>query len=347
LALLSPSTAPRALCMDGSPGGYYLAANSSSRSWILELEGGGECASKDNCDQRVASALGSSDYFSKDTTFGFLLQDDATANPHLGTWNRVFLPYCSQDLWMGQRTVASADTFGYYFAGHHILEAVLDALDAVGLGTAYEIILTGESAGGIGVWPHLDWLAARYPSALVTGAPIAGFYAFAYPYTGPGHTSSSLADFREDAWPGHYELWNASVDTSCAAAIDPWRCMLSNYSFPYVKTRAFIIEAQTDKVQLEAHDWVPSSQDPDWSDPVLDYFWEWSVNMSQGLASSLAEDNPNGVFSPACLIHTDSWHTTLINGINYLTAFDQWYFAGNQTKLSDACGILCNPTCPH
>jgi len=47
-----------------------------------------------------------------------------------------------------------------------------------GLTAATDIVLTGESAGGIGVWPNLDWLAARYPKARVIGAPIAGFYFF-------------------------------------------------------------------------------------------------------------------------------------------------------------------------
>lgn len=251
LTLLSRADSPNARCMDGSPGGYYLAANSSSASWVIELEGGGECASKVNCDGRKGSALISSKYFPKDHSPSFLLAD-SDANPRLRTFNRVFVPYCSQDLWTGQRTSASDETFGYYFAGRHVLAGVLDALDASsGLGGAKEIVLTGESAGGIGVWPNLDALAERYPKARVVGAPIAGFYAFAYPYTGPGHTSSRLADFREEAWPGHVALWDAALDTSCAAALGPsraYRCMLSNYSYPHVSSHVFITEAQTDKV---------------------------------------------------------------------------------------------------
>jgi len=36
---------------------------------------------------------------------------------------------CSQDLWTGTVAQASAATFGYFFSGHLLLEAVLDALD--------------------------------------------------------------------------------------------------------------------------------------------------------------------------------------------------------------------------
>ena len=107
------------------------------------------------------------------------------------------------------------------------------------------------------------------------------------------------------------------------AAIEPWRCLLSNNSFPYISSPAFIIEAQTDSVQLSAHDWVPYHQDPNWTAPVLDYMQEFANNMSAGLSASMAPDHPNGVFSPACFIHTDSWHTTLIHGYTYLSAFNR------------------------
>jgi hypothetical protein len=136
---------------------------------------------------------------------------------------------------------------------------VLGVLDQQGLKNAAEIVLSGDSAGGIGTWPHLDWLQQRYPGARVVGVPIAAFHFFAVPYTGPGHTSSNLADFRESAWAGHVALWDSFVNTACAAAIEPWRCMLANYSFPYVKSSVFVVESLTDKV-TEAQDWVP-----DWS----------------------------------------------------------------------------------
>ena len=161
----------------------------------------------------------------------------------------------------------------------------------------------GQSAGGIGVWYHLDWLSNKYPAARVVGAPIAGFYFpvrskrvhteslreserqaekkqhthtrthahtssnptilptspplslslshQAYPYTGINHTSSGLADFRPQAWPSHYKLWNSTVDEDCyrAHVTQPWLCMLSNVSFDFVSTPTFITEAQTDQVR--------------------------------------------------------------------------------------------------
>ena len=190
----------RAKCMDGSPAAYYLAANTSSTSWVIHLEGGGECASKTNCDARKGSALSSSKYFAASVKMNFLNQD-TSYNPVLRQFNRVFLPYCSQDLWSGQRTAATNETFGYYFSGHLIVEAVLDELAKNhGLEHATEIVVTGvsplslkrahsqrperaltfpnlqDSAGGIGTWINVDYVASRFPSARVVAAPIAGFY---------------------------------------------------------------------------------------------------------------------------------------------------------------------------
>ena len=168
---------------------------------------------------------------------------------------------------------------------------------------AEEIIFTGESAGGIGVFPNVDFLADAYPRARVIAAPIAGFY-FAYPYTGPGHTSSGLADFRKSAWPSHYSLWQSFVDVTCSKHLqEPAYCILANYSLPFVESEAFIVESQTDKVVLLYHDWIPTDQDPNWSEPVKEYFTEWQHNMSIALQSSSSDSSKNGVFSPACFAY--------------------------------------------
>ena len=51
---------------------------------------------------------------------------------------------------------------GVYFAGHHILRGILDTLDVRGLAKASEIVLTGNSAGGMGTFIHADWVFSRY-----------------------------------------------------------------------------------------------------------------------------------------------------------------------------------------
>ena len=42
----------------------------------------------------------------------------------------------------------------------------------------------------------------------------------------------------------------------------PWRCLVANYSFPFIKTRIFITEALTDRVVTRLHSAIPGKAPP-------------------------------------------------------------------------------------
>merc|ERR1712166_1024588 len=52
-------TDTNALCLDGSPGMFYLKKGSSNANWLLVFEGGGWCYSKNDCSARAFGPLGS------------------------------------------------------------------------------------------------------------------------------------------------------------------------------------------------------------------------------------------------------------------------------------------------
>ena len=89
---------------------------------------------------------------------------------------------------------------------------------------------------------------------------------------------------------------------------------------PPRSSHAFVTEAQTDMVVLLYHDWVPEAyiREP----PELAYVTQWAANMSVAL-EPVIYDGPtgqNGVFNPACFIHTGFTHSKpLIQGIDYKT----------------------------
>ena len=303
LTLLPQGTLGR--CLDGTPSGFYHLPSPASTRWTLTLFGGGECSDAPSCTSKLSSSLGSSKYFAPAVDFdaGAHFADASPAtNPGFAAWHHVQLPYCSQDLHMGTRTAASAETFGLYFSGHHVLNATLTALDALGLASATDILLTGDSAGGIGVWPHLDYLAARYPAARVSGAPLAGFYFYSFPYLGPNHTQSYLASFSPEGVEALHALYQPFLNADCAAAYaargaSPAPCMLANYSRPFVRAPVFVVEAQTDQVQLLDHDDVPAAwvHQPE----ELAYIAQWAANMSVALEAVLDPANSkDGAFSP-------------------------------------------------
>lgn len=381
LALLAPShaagsyarnltsliNAPDARCMDGTTPGYYLHAGTGAGrdKWIIMLQGGGECVRSDSCQQKAKSSLGSSKYFPAQYDFfseaaTHFVDADCKGNPDLCDYNLVFVPYCSQDLWSGTKTEATAATYGFYFSGHLIFSAVLDALDdaidgtAPSLKNATSIVLSGESAGGFGVYNNIDWLASRYEQARVVGAPIAGYEFYAWPYTGPGHTSSSLADFRAAAMESgaYVDLWGAKLPSKCVAAhpSDRGACQLPCFSYSYIEAPLFIVEAQSDSVVLMYHDWLPQldSSSLPLSPAIEAYMAQFAANQSTCLAGAMAAGSKDGVFNPACFIHTGFKKEFEISGMNYLTAFASW-LGGNAVKLADNCAegtVLCNPSCP-
>lgn len=109
--------------------------------------------------------------------FSFYQNPSCTDNPDLCQWNAVFIPYCTQDLHSGMRSSPSSDSWGLYFTGRYVFDAVVNALLAShNFANATDVIVAGDSAGGIGTWLHVDRLAAKLPHARVVAAPVAGFY---------------------------------------------------------------------------------------------------------------------------------------------------------------------------
>ena len=201
--VLTKLTNSQARCLDGTLSGYYLEKAQmfeESSKWVLYLQGGGECDNQEDCYSKLDSDLGSSKYFKAnytDSSSWYWASSYCPYNPMFCGWNHVNVPYCSQDLYSGTKTMKSADTWDLYFSGHLILEAIFDSLDKEGLKEAKEIILTGVSAGGLGTFINIDYVAERYPDAKVTAATIAGFYYFATYYSGTNATNPAdqIADF--------------------------------------------------------------------------------------------------------------------------------------------------------
>ena len=163
--------ATAAKCLDGTPGGYYLELGAEKTRWVIWLMGGGVCSSWDDCESRAGGPLGSSSEWPHRRRGGSmgdgLMSDSASDNPDFHNWSKVYVPYCSGDVWLGKET-AAADPFGgplrgeggLLFAGHTIVSTVIDELVAAHhIDKAKSVLLTGCSAGGLGSSVTLLFLA--------------------------------------------------------------------------------------------------------------------------------------------------------------------------------------------
>ena len=90
------------------------------------LNGGGLCTHEEDCTARAKTQLGTSTVWAPTMDLGkvtdFLSGD--SRNP-FRDWNMALVPYFSGDMHAGQRTAASNETFGLYFAGFTNLMATV------------------------------------------------------------------------------------------------------------------------------------------------------------------------------------------------------------------------------
>lgn len=113
---------------------------------------------------------------------GGLFQNDSTTNPLTHDWNKVLVPYCDGGSFTGDNdnvtwTTYNDATVPLYFRGFRNLDAVLSDLIAnEGLASATEVIVTGNSAGGLATLHHADHFTARLPWSKVVAIPDSGFF---------------------------------------------------------------------------------------------------------------------------------------------------------------------------
>jgi hypothetical protein len=122
------ATSRQAVCNDGSPAVYYLreGKGTGTNTWVIFLVGGGFCFSVESCDQRLITnpELMSSRGYPTQLKVPGILSDSPKSNPDFYNANHVLIPYCSSDLWSGDRE-SSSETGGYEFRGRRIVQAVV------------------------------------------------------------------------------------------------------------------------------------------------------------------------------------------------------------------------------
>lgn len=92
-----------AVCVDQSPGYFYASMNSSSNDFVVRLMGGGGCVTEEeDCAEgiREGSILYSSNGLPATATGFGVLSGDAAENPLYSTYNRILMPYCTQDMFL-------------------------------------------------------------------------------------------------------------------------------------------------------------------------------------------------------------------------------------------------------
>ena len=159
-----------AICNDNSQAVFYIGKR-SPKKWIIFFESGGLCTSQADCNERYknknSTVLMSSKTLPKSVIGRDLLASSEKENPTFHKYTCVLVPYCSSDLWLGNSTspnkpfdsVDNSSLDNFSFKGKIIFQSVFrDLAVKFNLSYAEELVVSGSSAGGVGVMNHAEWL---------------------------------------------------------------------------------------------------------------------------------------------------------------------------------------------
>jgi len=325
-----------ARCLNGSPSGFYYRAATSTASkfkWFIFLQGGGLCLinpdpswqNVENCRSRVNTALGNSALWP--ATRG------ATNSYFVSDWNQVFIPYCGGDLHAGTIMESSS---GLYYAGHNTIAAVLNRLNSLSFESAAEVLLSGESAGGIGVFTNANFVGLHVPKTAVLRAfPNAGWFLHDPPYN---------TNYFSNSFQFLYNNSKAYLDPACTKSRPnaPWDCFAGNYTFPFLTMPTFVANSIFDSNQLVVQAGIPNPGNT-WPNPAAN---EYAVEKAQLLNNTLKQvaNNPtSGIFVTTAFTHVLPM-TETVQGHTLLQTLNAWHTGTGIPKVMDACKT---PSCKN
>lgn len=233
---------------------YYIRTagedSLSKNLWLFYLQGGGQCFSQESCASRNKSSpnLMSSKYFTESISLDGIFSADPTQSG-LHSANKVFVPYCTSDGWIGDSDVTEL-TWGWTFYGQRVVKSALnDLIDTNLITSSSQILFAGGSAGGRGMMNNIDFLVSQLPPQTQTiGAVLdSPYYIDITPYD---PTFEGLQYQTQEI----YNRYNVSavIPKECSDMYpgEEWKCTYGQYRIPFVKTSYLLFASQYDSYQL-------------------------------------------------------------------------------------------------
>jgi hypothetical protein len=248
-------------------------------------------------------------------TLDGIISADPAVNPNFYDANAVRVLYCSSDFWTGNKPPSllpfdranAAET--WYFRGRAIAKAVIEDLATKGLRKANEVLLTGDSAGGVGIVLDANDVLPLVPAAARTLVTTdAGFAldigAFDPNSPSTGYVSPALPTPVEIIIMQGEAFWGGRGDLPCtlAAVTDAERLLCYNTALVisefFVAPPVFTAEALDDLAQLR-DDGLPPGRSK-MGTPAFGYSTSFALAMTallRGVGPS------NSVYAPYAFLH--------------------------------------------
>lgn len=235
---------PLATCNDGTPGVYYWAPGAgAATSWLFLLGERGWCWDAASCAARELELVSSRAYpdtieWDPEAIFG--------TNSRFVGWNRVWVPQCSSDAWMGD-IGADQSRAGVNWRGARIFKTALREV-AKGMHEGDLLVFGGASAGARGAMVHLDTIK---PQGLIPeGVRLVGYLDSPYYVEMPAFDGKTGVDFQLTVQTQEVAsaMENEAIlrgDGACEFD-EAWKCAFGEYRVPILKTPFLLMASQYD-----------------------------------------------------------------------------------------------------
>jgi len=343
-----------ARCNDGTPANYYYSDDLlHATKLVINLQGGGACYDKQGCENRCKNGniLCTESPDEEKNLWKTMWSTDPEENPPFHDAAKVFVHYCSSDLYTGTRE-ASEETGNYIFHGRYIVQAVVEdiIMHAPNLKNLKQLVLMGESAGAYGVGFNCDLVADRFheemPDLDVRCVADAGD--FFPPYLSSSEECDVLTAMSQVA-----NFYQSQGDSSCFAGT--WgpdntelECLTFMTSYPEITTPFMVVNHYVDTT---VHGWCTPGLN---EDPAFWAVWEEEV---RAMALRFVEDKPgNGLFLSNCRFHVSvgpewAWGEMPVAMLNnpdekkvYRDVLASW-LAGEDGQVAMDEPLITNPNC--
>ncbi|CAM9593982.1 unnamed protein product, partial [Scytosiphon promiscuus] len=223
-----------AVCADGSPGSYYMATNATSSDYVFFFggDGGGgstpSCAHDEALCEEEGRELGSGGDRGEDMRAASVLAAGEGENSLFSTYNRVYVPHCSSDMFLLDTESADGDL---QFRGRHILEETLRVVLS-NLTTGVNVVLGGSAAGGVGAFNAARWLLDSFDQVAELSVIIDSAFLFDF----PGYLTPFLEYLQGDT--------SAAYSSHCSEEFDggpcclQFACMVQRGYYPLVESES-------------------------------------------------------------------------------------------------------------
>lgn len=254
-----------AYCLDGTRGGFYYRAATSTASqtrWKIHFQGGGWAFDKPSLASRSKSLLGSSTFFTPWLStfwlpegagfYGLMGVNDTTTSD----WNFVWFAYCdgtSQTSDVSEPIVVGNVTL--MLRGRALLDAHLYELERLYsfLSSATEVVISGTSAGGLSTRLHSSFIKSQLqvPGVKVIAAPDAGYW-----WDSPSYSGKTPSEWISNMAPAVL-LWNITLRGTGATCLQEQtpkgnasHCLTLPYMHAYSDVPFYNIQSMYDTANI-------------------------------------------------------------------------------------------------